>query len=203
MCKLDIGCMKEHIEVSKTLSALEESLCHATPRSLWAHERQNCLLAGFVCWSIALILMIKKGSFSSHLSFTMQVCKKNQSANFRYLFRHVSLHREATWPRCIQAFAVPTTSPSITSQGGWQQQERAACVGLAGNTRSMRKPSPFPSQRNIFKRVAHFWACFHPSTPQHLGSIHQGGRDAGPGCHQMLHRSKAHPPWKFYGLVAF
>lgn len=47
----------------------------------------------------------------------MQVCK-NQSANFRYLFGHVSLHREATWPRCIQAFAVPTTSLSITSQGG-------------------------------------------------------------------------------------
>lgn len=62
----------------------------------------------------------------------------------------------------------------------WQHQDGAACVGLAGNIRSMRKPPPFPSQRNICKKVAHFRAYFHPNTSQHLGSIHQGGRDAGP-----------------------
>lgn len=62
----------------------------------------------------------KKRLLFSHLSFTMQVCK-NQSANFRYLFRHVSLHREATWPRHIQPFAVPTTS-----QGGCQLKVLAA-----------------------------------------------------------------------------
>lgn len=151
-----------------------------------------------MCRSIALILTIKKGSFTSHLSFTMQVCE-NQSANFRYLFGHVSLHREATWPRCIQAFAVPTTSLSITSQGGcllkvlpapgwgclcgpsWEHQ-------IYEKTTSTSLPEKHPQKTVSFlslPSLKHISACReHPSRRERCWSR----------CHQMLHRHKTHPP---------
>lgn len=130
MCKLDTGCKKECVEVYKTLfpktlpSAVGDH-CVTPHQGACEHMKGR---PAFVCWSNALIVIIKKGSFSSHLSFTMQVCK-NQSADFRYLFRHVSLHGEATWPRCIQPFAVPATSLSITSQGRWLLKVLAAPGG--------------------------------------------------------------------------
>ena len=110
------------LEVSKVLfpKILASTLgiilsCHTKKFvSTWKEE----LPAGRFCVSDCYFdFNDKEGSFTSSSSFTMQVCK-NPSANLRYLFRQVSLWREATWPGCIQLFVVTTTSISITSSQG-------------------------------------------------------------------------------------